>query len=77
MKHNQKQMKNTKVTFKKMLKHESYSATRLTVATQQTFFTVSQSGYANLILAKSSRQVTQQRIIENISFCILWLTNKK
>ena len=39
MKHNQKQMKNTKVTFKKMLKHESYSATRLTVATQQTFFT--------------------------------------
>ena len=29
------------------------------------------------LLEKSNRQVTQQRIIENMSFCILWLTCKK
>ena len=33
-----------------------YSATRLTVATQQTFLQVSQSGYANLINGHASLQ---------------------
>ena len=34
----------------------NYSATRLTVATQQTFLQVSQSGYANLINGHASLQ---------------------
>ena len=37
-------------------KPDFYSATRLTVATQQTFLQVSQSGYANLINGHASLQ---------------------
>ena len=51
----------------------------LTVAAQQTFLQVSQSGYANMINGhaslinghSSNGQVMQQWIIENMSFCIL------
>ena len=41
----------------------SYSATRLTVATQQTFLQVSQSGYTNVIDGHASLQSWRVKII--------------
>ena len=53
------------IVFKHLIKKKNYTATCLTVATQRTFF-----------YKLANQQVTQQRIIENMSFCILWTRRK-
>ena len=45
--------------------HYSYSATRLTVATQITFSQVSQSGYANVIDGHASLQSWRVKILSS------------
>ena len=54
--------------YEKMIRHACYSATRLTVATQQTFLQVSQSRYANLIDRHASiKSFNTQLPSENLS----------
>ena len=56
----------------------SYSATRLTVATQQTFLQVRQSGYTNVIDGHASLQSWRVKIIlssERFGEVYKWLKN--